>query len=411
MSESNFDVTGFMQDLEKHLPKSFNNSPRRSLEKVYLSFPGNYGKYQIFPMLSSVTDRPYVYLSDTRQVKVQRRRKTESGEEQTYDAWLNILPASAYVMKDETGRVVSSLTREDENTLIQAQTLFDSVYDALGGNLKRDEQDKNKTIGLLRKKDYILFMGKVLNHWAHSQTNGAAGQKPTKQNYPALFVTTAKKLSDAINNDIADKTISYQGDQSWLGEVYNRDLTERGGYLIFSCVMGVSGSIGYTCTAKHETDKQAYLKNDVITAEEAELMGDPLERFLGAQASTEYPGRLFNRFVYQDIIAHLNEMLVKIRMSGAGDGMAAATTSAQAMGTFPQGQSNDPMVRTDNPYGRVVNPDAVMNGNNNPSQQPPAAHMDPIGMNPVGGQQQANPAPFTKPSFGEFGSGNSPFGG
>lgn len=48
---SNFNVQDFLKTLENSKPQANNSqfSGRSPLEKVYLNFPENYGKYQIFP--------------------------------------------------------------------------------------------------------------------------------------------------------------------------------------------------------------------------------------------------------------------------------------------------------------------------------------------------------------------------
>ena len=165
MNENNFNVDGFLRTLEQNQSKPKELGPTlRSLEKIYLSYPGNYGKYQIFPMNSVVTGYPFVILKDTREIKITKKNVLPDGTENVFDAWIKILPVDAYQMLDSTGRVVSSLTADDENLLIQASGVFDQLYEELGGNQK--DQKLNKAISLLRRRNYTIFHGKCLNKWS-----------------------------------------------------------------------------------------------------------------------------------------------------------------------------------------------------------------------------------------------------
>ena len=52
-----------------------NNQPKsKSLEKIALNYPGNYGRYQILPVNSVITDYPYVTLFNTREVCIPRKQ-------------------------------------------------------------------------------------------------------------------------------------------------------------------------------------------------------------------------------------------------------------------------------------------------------------------------------------------------
>ena len=96
---NNFNVQGFLDALEQNTNQTNyenqNNGNARTLDKLYLSFPGNYGKYQIMPMVSTVTGQPFEFLNNTREVKVTRKSQKQDGTETTYDAWIRSLPASA----------------------------------------------------------------------------------------------------------------------------------------------------------------------------------------------------------------------------------------------------------------------------------------------------------------------------
>ena len=67
---NNFNVQGFLDALEQNTNQTNyenqNNGNARTLDKLYLSFPGNYGKYQIMPMVSTVTGQPFEFLNKMR---------------------------------------------------------------------------------------------------------------------------------------------------------------------------------------------------------------------------------------------------------------------------------------------------------------------------------------------------------
>lgn len=408
MNENNFNVDGFLRTLEQNQSKPKELGPTlRSLEKIYLSYPGNYGKYQIFPMNSVVTGYPFVILKDTREIKITKKNVLPDGTENVFDAWIKILPVDAYQMLDSTGRVVSSLTADDENLLIQASGVFDQLYEELGGNQK--DQKLNKAISLLRRRNYTIFHGKCLNKWSFKDPRNAE-----RTNFPALFICSAKGFSQTIQESINDASISHGGDFNWLEQIYNRQLSGRGGYLIFSIAMGIAGKVGYTITATHETDKFQYLSSYSVTEEEAEMMKDPVETFLGWQAGrNNNPGQLFNRNLIQETIDLMSRQLAAVRMarSTGADVLEAmnATTNEALKNQVPIGgmQTNDPIIAAQTDYqgaNTMTNPEAVMNGNVNPYSNPPAAQIDPITQNPINGGN----TPYVQPNFAKPGNNFNP---
>jgi hypothetical protein len=406
---ANFDVSGFLQTLQQNLPKEKEQAAKgRSLEKLYLSFPDNYGKYQVFPMNSVVTGYPFAYLNGTREVKIPRKSVNQEGQEITTDTWIKILPDDAYRMLDSTGRVVSSLTAEDENLLIQARALFDQLYDELGGREK--DREKNNTIGLLRKRNYTVFLAKCLNKWTLTDQ-----RLPERTNFAALFVCTAKGFAQSISDSVTDGTITHGGDQQWLEQIYTRQQENRSGYLIFSIAMNQGGKVGYNLSITHESDRGTYLKDYKVTDEEAALMQDPVESFLGWQKGHE-PGRLFNKNLMIETINTMSEQLAAVRMaksSGMDVVNAMKSTSESAMRRQEAvATTNDPMLAQSlqaagggaGQPGSVVNPAAIYSQNTNPYATPPAAQIDPITQNPVQqGQPQA--APYSQPGFARPGFG------
>jgi len=405
---NNFNVQDFLKTLENNKPQAINTQYRdRLLEKVYLNFPDNYGKYQIFPMNSTVTGFPFIQLPDTREVKIHRLINLQDGSQQVSEPWIKILPDEAYVMLTPDGRLTSSLTGEEAQLLGTARALWDQLFEEMGGNQKTTDGSMNKAKEYLRKRQYTIFNAKCLNKWSLSDP-----RNPERQNFAGLFVCTAKGFSQAISDNIEDGKISHGGDIEWLNQIYNRDLEHRQGYLIFSIAMNQGGKIGYTVTATHESDKGQYLQGYGVTPEEADLMQDPVETFLGWQAGKEGNGRLFNRKLIQETIDFMSQELAAVRMAkstGMNIEDAIKNTTAAAVVGQPQGApaSTDPMLQAQTvgqPQG-MTNPQAVTTGNTTPFQNPPAAQIDPVSQTPI------NPG-FSQPAFAQgFGTGTNPFGG
>ena len=414
---NNFNVQGFLDALEQNTNQqsnfdSQNNGNTRTLDKLYLSYPGNYGKYQVMPMVSSVTGQPFEFLNNTREVKVTRKSQKQDGTETTYDAWIRILPPSAYHMIDSTGRLVSSLTSEEEQILAQAQQTFDALYIELGGR-EKDEALRKKIAEHLRRRDYTLFHAYCMNKWNLNDMRQAE-----KSNFSALFVCSAKGFLQAVSDNVADTTLTSGNNPEWMNQVYNRELSGRSGYMLFSIALNVGGKIGYSITVNHAINNAAFMEQYHISQEDADLMQDPVESFLGWQASKDQPGKLFNAKLIQEITSEMAAELAAVRAakSTGGDVFAAMKkTSEMAANSIPATpMTNDPMLQQGMAPG-ATNPGAVFGANNAPFQTPPASHVDPINPQPM---QQG--APYQQPGFAQFGQagygasqpgfGNSPFG-
>lgn len=412
-------VDDFLEKLAAQAPKAKEEfKPKnRTLEKVYLNYPGNFGRYQILPMDSVVTDFPYQTLFNTREINIPRKNLAADGSENVYNAWIKLLPANAYIMKDATGRQVSSLTAADEQLLGQAHLLFDQLCDELDMRNNRNEE----VTSLVRRRNYTVFFGYCLNKW------NTDSRTADRQNFSALFVSTAKGFVSSVQDNIQERTLMNNGDSSWLPLVYNRQLTGRDGFMVFS-VAPNKLQAGYLVTANHEIGRAKNLENVVISEEDAQLMVDPVETFLGWQARRDddaAPGtkRLFNPALTQEAITFMSEQLAAVRMakqSGMSIADAINATNEKALAnqqyTNTQGQTtNDPMLaEMAAKTAQENNTTQIINNNDAPFQTPPAAHIDPVTnapkTNPFGntgnfGQQNGN-APFT-PSFGSsFGGGN-----
>lgn len=408
MAQQNFNIANFLQNLEKNQPKSREFKPKSDvkIEKVYLSHPDWQGKYQILPMVSAENGLPMAFLQRVREIKLPRKVTLQNGEERENSNWIKILPVEAYTMQSADGQTVSSLTSADEDLLRQVQNSFDMLYEELGGNSKERNPEINKTISYMRRRNYSLFYGRCISHW------GAADPRnPKHANFSALFICSAKGFPEVIQNNINDSVITYGDPETWINQVYSRELTGRTGFLLFSVNLGVGGQVGYTLSAQHVIGNQQ-VASQVIPENEAELMHDPIEGFLGWQADKREPGRLFNRKLMEETLATLNSQIAAARASkGINVGMAAAATSGTAFAsqgaTTPQ--TNDPMLQGQGIYSQpagMTNPAAVMNNNTSPFQTPPAAQIDPITQTPVNNGPAAQ---FVSPAFAQAGGSGLPF--
>ena len=401
MAQQNFNIANFLQNLEQNQPKSPDAKPKSDvkIEKVYLSHPDWQGKYQILPMVSTETGLPMAFLKRVREIKLPRKVVLSNGEEKESTNWIKILPVEAYTMQSADGRTVSSLTSADEDLLRQVQSSFDILYEELGGNSKERNPELNKTIAYMRRRNYSLFYGRCISHWSASDP-----RNPKHSNFSALFVCSAKGFPEVIQNNITDSVITYGDPETWINQVYSRELTGRTGFLLFSVNLGVGGQVGYSLSAQHVIGNQQ-VSSQVIPEDEAELMRDPVEGFLGWQADKHEPGRLFNRRLMEETLATINSQIAAARAAkGVNVDMAAAATTGMAFASQGQAgpQTNDPMLQGSGVYSQpdgMTNPAAVMNGNNDPLQTPPAAQIDPITQAPVG---------YVNPAFAQAGN-NLPF--
>lgn len=402
-------VDDFLEKLAMQTPKPKEEfkQKNRALEKIYLNFPGNFGRYQILPMDNVVTDFPFQTLFNTREINIPRKNLAADGSENVYNAWIKLLPKDAYIMKDANGRQVSSLTAADEQLLGQAYLLFDQLYDEL--DVKNNRTETTIT-GLARKRNYTIFHGYCLNKW------NSDSRTPERQNFSGLFVCTAKGFINAVNENITERTLMNGGDSSWIPSVYNRQLTGRDGFFMFS-ISANKVQAGYSVTASHEYGRAKNLEGIAIPEEDAELMVDPVESFLGWQANRDEnaaPGskRLFNPGIVQEAITFMTEQLAAVRMAkqtGMSIVDAINNTNAQALAnqeyTNTMGQvTNDPMLADMAEKTYSANPAQVVENNNSPFQTPPAAHIDPMTNAP----QQPKNSPFGN-SFGQGQQGSAPF--
>lgn len=420
---NNGKVSDFLERLQAQVPRKRETSliNQRQIQKVFCNFKGNFGRYQVLVTDSVVSDYPYCYLPNTYEVNVKRRSKSANGEEVVSDCWLRLFqPDSAYIMKDMTGRVVSSLTTADVDLIAQARGLFDELWEELDARNSRDEH----VTSLVRKRNYTIFNGYCLNYWANDS------RTPTKQSFPALFVITAKNFLQTVQANIEEKSQMEGGDVSWISNVYNRNLSGRDGFLVFSVTADPSRP-GYIITASHEFGRAKQLESVVIPEEDMALMSDPFLNFLGWQAPKNEEDvspmnrRLFNPTVYKEAIAFLSEQLAAIRTAkalGTDIKDAIDSTMAKTLAAQPSrgAQTNDPVLAAQQPAGDFnpnVGADPQRIAENTTAEtvftSPSSATLDPITGKPVDSSTPSNPfgsAPATgAPSASPF--GGSPFGG
>ena len=409
-------VEDFMAKLAAQTaPMQKNNQPRtntKSVEKISLNFPGNFGRYQILPLDSVVTDYPYVTLFNTREIAIPKKQVSADGTETPYTAWVKLLPKEGYQMKDMTGRVVSSLTADEEQLLGEAHTLFDQLFTEVDA---RNNLQMQKD--LCRKRNYTLFHAYCMNKWDFEDS-----RVPKRQNFCGLFVCTAKGFMNAVEDNINERTLMNGGDGSWVEGVYNRELTGRDGFVMFS-ISKSRTSAGYSCTVSHESGKSQMLSGITIPAEEAEMMKDPVATFLGWQANREEgvadgQRRLFNANLIKEAVSFMTSQLAAIRMARANntsidDAIKATNDLALKSAVAQQPKTNDPMLAAAQPQAPQVNAEKIVATNDGTSF--PAAQIDPITGAPIApsntgfgaAQPQQNnapaSAPFSAPSFGGFG--------
>ena len=403
--------------------KSFSGN-KSAIEKISLAFNGNWGRYQVLPINSVLYDYPYVTLFGTREVCIPRRSVAEDGTESVNYVWVKIMPKCGFIMKDKTGRVVSSLTSDEEKLLSSAQELFDELFTEVDAR-----NDINMLRSLVRKRNYTIFHAFCTNRWEYD-----GNRAPIRQNFGALFVCTAKGFVQAIEDSINEESLLSGGDNSFLSQIYNNDLT-RTGFMMFSISQAKGGAAGFSISIAHKGNVQP--STITLAPEDLERMKDPIENFMGWQANKEDINnnvpvgerRLFNTTLMNEVVHFMAQQLAAVRNAKATGGdinEAIKNTNellAKTAPSFRSASTNDPVLRNQTQAATPqVNPEVVAAQNTQPYQTPPAGHFNPIsgapvnsgaGMNtnPVSAQPAGNAGfgtgGFKKPDFANFGSGSS----
>ena len=418
-------VDSFLERVQMMSPTKLNKTfeKKRTIEKIHTGARPNQGKYQLLPINSTVSDFPYVVLQNTREIKMPRRNVLADGTEQTYEAWIKLLPKNAYTIKDpSTGREVSSLTAADEKLLDQAYQVWEELYKEVDGR----NNAMNPTIGgAIRRKNYTVFYSYVVSQYLNGNT-----RTPDRQNFSALMVVTSKGFMDLVANSIADTNITAGlSNPSWDRDIYNRDASGRKGFLMFS--ISKADGPGFNISINHQLGMEQYLAGVKIPEEDLELMQNPVEGFLGWQANRDEDSpvdqkRLFNKKLITETIEFMTEMLTKVRLakqSGTSIEEAISVTNKTLLNeqepTNTNGiATNDPILaemareagkKAEGGYGNNnfvgSNAEEIAAKNTNPFQTPPVARFDPLTGTPVGEDKKPEPAPFQQPAFANNGFG------
>lgn len=407
MSQVNLNVQSFLEQLQNATPQPRSNEPRTNvLNYIHLSVPENFGKYQVFPMISEITGNPFTYLYKTREVNLLRKGTQDKM------AWHKILPLGAYQFVDSTGRLVSSLTQAESDLLVKAQ----GIYDTLDGVMPDSMGDKKKK-DILRSKDYTVFNAYVINKY-----NEADMARPERSKFAALFVCTSKKFAGEITKDIQLQSTNYGGTE-FVTSIYNRELANRTGWLIFTIGKETQG-FGYRIGVSHAANLPANVVGGFsISNEEAAAMSDPVKNFLGWQASDK--PNMFNQELLEYTIEEMSKLIARVNsasVSFSSGAVNAAQVSTAQQSVAPQpAYTPDPMVakyqqehnQVAPQQGMVQTPGQVSANNTGVYSNPPAAQIDPVSGAPV--NLGAAPQPqygYTAPSFAsapQAGSAPNPF--
>lgn len=426
-------VSNFLEQLEALNPtkKSFTSfKDRGGLEKIYLAASINHGRYSYIPYPNGVTGFTMMSLWNTREVKMPRKTIASDGTENIYEAWIKILPANAYVMKDpESGRVVSTLSSSDEellNTVIELHKQLAEEVDL------RTNVVSAPVSAFLRIRNYVLFGGYCTNVWKGDS------RVPTRTNFPALFICTSRSIIEeykaAVNN-----TIFEENSEDWMDDLFNNsDLEHRNSYVTFTFGKNPTRP-GFVINVSNKLHAEKQLEGIKMLPEQAVFMSNYIDQFLGWQALFEDDSvpltqrKLFNKKLMCELKDYMTLQLEQIRIAKQTVNVAtdleklsevinvtnATFLSTQVPNNSRGRQSNDPVLNdlaqkeaesvapSTVGYGDTnvaINPAAVVSKNDG-TVPPMAAHFDPISAQPV---QEPRERPSFTPSFGGF-SDDLPF--
>lgn len=384
----------------------------KKIEKTYLSVPDHFGRYQVLPMNDVVSGFPFVEMPNTREVNIPKMTIKSDGTEHTWNLWVKLLPKSAYTMKDDTGRQVSSLTAADESLLDQAYSVHQQLMDEVGYR----ENAMNSVIReFLRKKNYTIFDAYCINFWKEGNT-----RNPDRQNFESLFVVTSNKFRDCLRDDVNNYGLINNVEDGWLDKVYNRELSGRDGFLMFTVTKATSGA-GFQFTTNHAVGKSDYLKHVVIP--EDNLMGTScVEQFLGSiqinhDDDDKDPAqrRLFSSRDVQDALNYMVKQLQAIRIAKEKNGnsidvitKAITDVNKNVMGEAIERAKEKARERAAAATTTAARPTPFSAGSSFVQQQvdtTPVQHNDPMADASAG----TTNSPFSSPSFASRNGNNLPF--
>lgn len=392
-----FNVNSFLEQLHSATPQARSNEPRQNiLTYIHLAVESNFGKYQVFPMISEVTGNPYTYLYRTREINIPRKGTQDQFK------WHKILPVNAYQFVDSTGRLVSSLTSAETDLLTKAQGIFDTLNDlfpeSMGDKKKKD---------LMRVKDYTIFNAYVINKYGEKDLI-----KPERSKFPALFVCTSKKFAGEITKDIQMQSTNYGGNE-FITQVYNRELSNRTGWLVFTIGKETQG-FGYRIGVSHAANLAQNVSGIyTISQEEADAMKDPVKNFLGFQAGDK--PNMFNQEIIEYEIEEMSKLIARVNSASVAFN-ASSVSNAQVNTAMAQQAPSpvytpDPIVAKYQQEHQNVAPqqtmsqtqDQISSNNTDVYSNPPAAQIDPVTGAPVNYGQAPQPSAsqfgYSAPSF------------
>ena len=402
------DLNNFMERLTRQsgstpTVRTFNRQTRK-IEKLSINNPEKLGRYQVLPFNYAVTDFPFI-TGRVKQISLPRRRMDETGEEQAYSAWIHIPSREFYQMRDSTDRVVSSLSAEDERLLASVNSLWDELYNEVEGKTSYPEVKD-----FIRMRNMTIFSGYCLNFWKYGSNN----RTPDRQNFSALFMITTKEFIQSLEANVDDKNLM-EGNKDWIEKIYNNQLKNRDGFLMFSINKDRS-TPGFTASVQHEFGRATMLAGIEIPQEDVDAgLDDAVALFLGWQANKaelEKPvgtRRLFNAPLIKEAGDYIGKLLSAIRAekaAAAGNPIVAKDVVDKVVLEYYQ---NLPPMEPRPAYGggnaETVNISAAPSST--PSSDSPTAHIDPL----MGNTEGSN---FSNSGFGGFSTpsfGNSGFGG
>ena len=398
-------LTNFMERLTKQsgspAARTFNRQTRK-IDRISVNNPETLGRYQVLPINSAVTEFPFIS-GRVRQISLPRRRMDESGEEQNYNAWIHIPSFEFFQMRDATDRVVSSLTAEDEKLLSSTYNLWEELYSEVDG-----KTNYPVVKDFIRAKNMTVFSAYCMNFWKYGSNN----RTPDRQNFSALFMITTKNFIQSVEANINDKNLT-EGGPDWIYNVYNNQLKNRDGFLMFSVNKDKTAK-GFTASATHEFGRSSMLSGVEIPQEDFDAgMDDPVSLFLGWQANSaerEKPSgsrRLFNAALMKEACSYMGTLLSAIRAEKAKDPSTPIDVMAVVNQVVEDYYKNlPPLEPRQQNQGQGVAQEAPQT-QSAPVNDSPTTHIDPL----MGSQEpQSNGfgggfGGFSTPSFGNGGFG------
>jgi len=398
-------LTNFMERLTKQsgspATRTFNRQTRK-IDRISVNNPETLGRYQVLPINSAVTEFPFIS-GRVRQISLPRRRMDESGEEQNYSAWIHIPSFEFFQMRDATDRVVSSLTAEDEKLLSSTYNLWEELYSEVDG-----KTNYPVVKDFIRAKNMTVFSAYCMNFWKYGSNN----RTPDRQNFSALFMITTKNFIQSVEANINDKNLT-EGGPDWIYNVYNNQLKNRDGFLMFSVNKDKTAK-GFTASATHEFGRSSMLSGVEIPQEDFDAgMDDPVSLFLGWQANSaerEKPSgsrRLFNAALMKEACNYMGTLLSAIRAEKAKDPSTPIDVMAVVNQVVEDYYKNlPPLEPRQQSNGQGVAQEAPQT-HSAPVNDSPTTHIDPL----MGSHEpQSNGfgggfGGFSTPSFGNGGFG------